>query len=155
MKILIMGLPGSGKTTLATELVKLLDSVEWFNADIIREQYNDWDFSTEGRLRQCSRMKQLAENSKSNYVICDFIAPTNEIRKLFNADFTVFVDTISVSKYNDTNCLFHPPVDFNVRVDSKHSVYWSTQIIKYLQTINNINNGLDLSLNNFITQTEI
>lgn len=155
MKILIMGLPGSGKTTLATELVNQLGSVEWFNADKVRSQYNDWDFSKEGRLRQCNRMLELSNKSVAKYVICDFVAPTEEIRKMFNADVTIFVDTIDNSEYSDTNSIFEKPSKYDIRVDSKHSVYWSTQIIKYLQTINNINNGLDLSLNNFITQTEI
>ena len=150
-----MGLPGSGKTTLAANLVSLLTNVEWFNADDIRRQYNDWDFSKEGRIRQSTRMKYLAENSSASYTICDFVAPTEEIRKLFNADVTIFVDTIDNSEYSDTNSIFEKPSKYDIRVDSKHSVYWSTQIIKYLQTINNVNNSLDLSLNNFITQTEI
>lgn len=150
-----MGLPGSGKTTLATELVKLLSNVEWFNADNVRQQYNDWDFSKEGRIRQSNRLKYLAEKSTATYAICDFVAPTEEIRKLFNADVTIFVDTIDNSEYSDTNSIFEKPSKYDIRVDSKHSVYWSTQINRYLQTIDNINNGLDLSLNNFITQTEI
>jgi adenylylsulfate kinase len=128
MKILILGLPGSGKTTLANELIKILPNLEWFNADEIRKQYNDWDFSDQGRLRQCNRMKQLAEQSNAKYVICDFVAPTEEIRKIFNADFTVFVDTINQSKYNDTNLIFEKPIKYDIRIESKHAVYWSTQI---------------------------
>lgn len=128
MKILIMGLPGSGKTTLAKELIKLLPNSEWFNADTIRQQYNDWDFSVSGRLRQCERMKTLANASNAEYVICDFIAPTNAIREQFNADFLVFVDTQDSSKYDDTNKLFEKPQSYNIRVDSKHAVYWANQI---------------------------
>ena len=128
MKILILGLPGSGKTTLANELIKILPNLEWFNADEIRKQYNDWDFSDQGRLRQCNRIKQLAEQSNAKYVICDFVAPTEEIRKIFNADFTVFVDTINQSKYNDTNLIFEKPIKYDIRIESKHAVYWSTQI---------------------------
>jgi adenylylsulfate kinase len=101
-----MGLSGSGKTTLTKELLKILPNSESFNADEIRTQYNDWDFSDQGRIRQCERMKKLAEESKANYVICDFIAPTNEIRQKFNADFLVFVDTIDSCKYKDTNNIF-------------------------------------------------
>jgi adenylylsulfate kinase len=151
MKILIMGLSGAGKTTLANELVKRLDSVEWFNADIIRTQYNDWDFSNAGRLRQSNRMHHHATNSPASYVICDFIAPTDEIRKIFNADFTIFVDTIMVSKYNDTNYIFQPPVNFDVKVTSQDCVYWANQIVPQLYAINNINNSLNFSLNNFVT----
>jgi adenylylsulfate kinase len=133
MKILIMGLPGSGKTTLAKELIKLLPNSEWFNADTIRQQYNDWDFSVGGRLRQCERMKTLANTSNADYVICDFIAPTNAIREQFNADFLVFVDTQDSSKYDDTNKLFEKPQSYNIRVDSKHAIYWANQIKNILK----------------------
>ena len=96
MKILIMGLPGSGKTTLAKALYKKLDCV-WFNADEVRKQFNDWDFSDEGRLRQAYRMRDLADEEikKGNTVICDFVAPTHQIREIFNADLIIWVDTRS------------------------------------------------------------
>ena len=61
MKILICGLPGSGKTWLAERLVGNLDNCAWFNADIVRKKENDWDFSPEGRSRQANRMKALAD----------------------------------------------------------------------------------------------
>lgn len=132
MKILIMGLPSSGKTTLAKELIKILPDVEWFNADVIREKYNDWDFSDKGRQRQCERMKKLADNSKAEHVICDFVAPTKEIRKYFNADLMIFVDTIDRSEYENTNNIFEKPSNYDIRVESKHACYWAIQIKKDL-----------------------
>jgi adenylylsulfate kinase len=128
MKILIMGLPGSGKTTLARNLLHKLPNSVWFNSDTIRTQYNDWDFSNEGRLRQCNRMVLLANQSLEKYIICDFIAPTTYIREQFNADFTVFVDTILSSKYENTNQIFEPPTQYNVKVTTQDSSYWSNHI---------------------------
>ena len=90
-----MGLPGSGKTTLASKLVPLLKA-KWINNDKVRKQANDWDFSEEGRIRQAKRMSKEAlkiKNEGSN-VIADFICPTPEARKLFPADYIVWVDTI-------------------------------------------------------------
>ena len=54
MKILIMGLPGSGKTYLAERLQPLIDAA-WYNADVVRKMANDWDFSSKGRIRQSMR----------------------------------------------------------------------------------------------------
>ena len=59
-KILIMGLPGSGKTTLASKLIPLLNA-KWVNNDEIRKDANDWDFSEEGRIRQAKRMADQSE----------------------------------------------------------------------------------------------
>ena len=56
-----MGLPGSGKTTLASKLVPLIKA-KWLNADQIRSEANDWDFSIEGRKRQADRMINLLTN---------------------------------------------------------------------------------------------
>ena len=110
MKILVMGLPGSGKTYLTERLVPLLESA-WYNADRVREMANDWDFSEEGRSRQSNRMKTFADFEKSNgrFVICDFVCPTKVTRANFNADITIWMDTIKEGRFEDTNKLFQNP----------------------------------------------
>lgn len=116
MRILIMGLPGSGKTTMAKMIVKILTDVEWLNADNIREQNNDWDFSTEGRIRQARRLRKLADNSTNNTVVCDFVAGLEEQRKIFDADFIIWMDTISKGRFDDTNAAFEPPNKYDIRI---------------------------------------
>lgn len=118
MKILIMGLPGSGKTYLAERLQPLLKAA-WYNADVVRKMANDWDFSDQGRLRQSLRMKSFAdfEKSHSRYVICDFICPTKATREVFDADILVWMDTIKEGEFEDTNKIFEAPtaIDFHIR----------------------------------------
>ncbi len=117
MKILIMGLSGSGKTFLSKLLQKEL-SCAWYNANNIREMANDWDFSEEGRKRQSYRMKALAdfEIENSRMVICDFICPTKEARKIFDADYSIWMDTIKESNYKDTDKIFEEPEGCNLRI---------------------------------------
>jgi len=133
-KILIMGLPGSGKTTLASELVPLLNA-KWLNNDKVRKAANDWDFSEEGRVRQAKRMADLAAKYKKegSYVVCDFICPTPKTRELFSADFIVWVDTIKKGKFDDTNAMFVKPKKFDFHVTSQDAKVWATQIAEKIK----------------------
>ena len=134
-KILIMGLPGAGKTYLARRLVPYLKAV-WLNNDEVRKEANDWDFSSEGRNRQSKRMKDLAQNAlnKGNNVIADFICPTPATRKDFNADIVIWVDTIKKGRFEDTNKMFIEPKKFDFRVTEKNAKKWSLQIFKDLKS---------------------
>lgn len=117
MKILIFGLPGSGKSTLAEPLAKLLGGV-WINADKVREHYDDWDFTTEGRMRQAQRMKHLSDGVvlAGKIAIADFVCPTEQARKEFDPDYTVWMDTIKEGRFEDTNKIFEnpPSCDYHV-----------------------------------------
>ena len=129
MKILIMGLPGSGKTTLASKLVPLIKA-KWLNNDKVRKEANDWDFSEEARKRQAKRMADFAERYKQDghHVVADFICPTPEARKLFNPDYIVWMNTINKGKYDDTNKMFVKPKKFDFQVTTQNAELWAMQI---------------------------
>ena len=131
--ILVMGLPGAGKTTLANELAPLLNAKR-LNADEIRKAANDWDFSEEGRKRQAKRMAEHALKLKKegNYVVADFICPTPEARNLFPADFIIWVDTIKEGRFEDTNQMFVKPEKFNFHVTTQDAKLWAPKILEDL-----------------------
>ena len=144
-RILIMGLPGAGKTTLAEALKKKLEEhatnaemlpifprVTWFNADEVRRKYNDWDFSREGRIRQSMRMFQFSMEAGSEYVICDFVAPLVEMRNNFKADWTIWVDTICKGRYADTNAAFVEPEQYDFRVTEQDAEKWAEFIGQHI-----------------------
>ena len=121
-----MGLPGSGKTTLAKHLAPMLNAV-WINADEARKQADDWDFTEQGRKRQSLRMWTLAEEAvdRNRVVVADFICPNEETRQQFKADYTVWMDTIKESKFEDTNKMFVAPTKYNFRVTHKEANMWA------------------------------
>ena len=142
-RILIMGLPGAGKTYLATALKKYMEThsdffnpaaealyasgatVEWFNADDVRKRFNDWDFSHEGRIRQSHRMRELADKSAADFVIADFVAPLPEMRHNFKADWCIWVDTIEAGRFEDTNRVFDAPDVYDFRVIEQDADKWA------------------------------
>ena len=124
-----LGLPGAGKTTLSKYLAKELNAVQ-VNADKVRRESNDWDFSLEGRRRQAKRMKELSDFHvlKGQDVVADFICPTNETRKDFDPDYIVWVDTIKKGRFEDTNKMFVTPNKYDVRVTEKNKEQWAKKI---------------------------
>jgi len=132
--ILVMGLPGAGKTTLANELAPLLNAKR-LNADEIRKTANDWDFSEEGRTRQAKRMAEHALKLKNegNNVLADFICPTPEARSLFPADFIIWVDTIKEGRFEDTNQMFIKPEKYDFHVTTQDAKLWVSKIIKEIK----------------------
>ena len=142
-RILIMGLPGAGKTYMAQALKQHLEShsvlfhpsaetvhssqarVEWFNADDVRKRFNDWDFSQEGRIRQSHRMRELADKSHCDFVIVDFVAPLTEMRHNFKADWIIWMDTIEAGRYEDTNRMFVPPEFYDFRITEQAADKWA------------------------------
>jgi hypothetical protein len=142
-RILIMGLPGSGKTYFAERLKNYLEQhsdlfhtdaenisasraqVKWINADDVRKKYNDWDFSHEGRIRQSLRMRDLADSFLNDFVIVDFVAPLPEMRNNFKADWTIWMDTIEKGRFEDTNRVFTPPEVYDFRITEQAAEKWA------------------------------
>ena len=129
-----MGLPGAGKTTLASHLVPLLKA-KWLNADEVRKEANDWDFSAEGRVRQAKRMWSKAEEYKNqgHHVVADFVCPTPEARSLFPADYIIWVDTINAGRFDDTNKMFVKPDKYDFHVTTQDAKTWSLKIFEKLK----------------------
>jgi len=135
-KILVMGLPGSGKTTLASKLVPLLKA-KWINNDKVRRAANDWDFSEEGRIRQAKRIAEIAEKFKKegnyDYLVADYICPTPQTRKLFNADYIVWINTIKEGRFDDTNKMFVKPEKFDFEVTTQDAELWAKKIAEKIK----------------------
>ena len=131
-----MGLPGAGKTYLANLLRERLwqegRTVSWFNADEVRKQNDDWDFSPEGRIRQSVRMRDLADQSTNDYAICDFVAPLIKMRDNFEADWTIWMDTIEAGRYEDTNRAFQVPEFYDFRITEQWAEKWVDYIVDHI-----------------------
>ena len=113
MKILIMGLPGSGKTWLGERLGKHF-GIPYWDGDDVRRIYNDWEFSQRGREQQALRMRRLAEVDSISISV--FVCPLPGYRSFFFPDKLIFMDTIKESEYENTNKLFKPPHKYDLRI---------------------------------------
>ena len=125
-KLLVMGLNDSGKTTFAKKLAYALNCPH-LNADDVRKQAKDWDFSPEGRVRQCLRMKDMAE-AIDGWVVCDFICPTEKLRQLFEPALLIWLNTVKHSRYDDTNKMFEPPEWFHFQIRNKQNSLFNLAI---------------------------
>ncbi|MDH7794240.1 MULTISPECIES: adenylyl-sulfate kinase [unclassified Beijerinckia] len=140
-KILIMGLPGSGKTTLARKLAPLLHAVH-FNADDVRQNLSrDLGYSLDDRIEQARRMGWLCDQVAKVGVcaVADFVCPTPETRTAFDARgkaFIIWIDRIEKGRYEDTNRMFVPPDRFDTRVTSEGTAeYWADFIVEQLASL--------------------
>lgn len=132
--ILIMGLPGSGKTTLAEKLVVKLNAA-WFNADAVRQDiYSELGFSAEDRLKHAERMGKLCKWASMNggYAVADFVCPTKKTRDAFNADFVVWVNRIEEGRYEDTNKMFEAPENYDIQLTDGSPEEWVDQVVDEL-----------------------
>jgi len=137
-KILIMGLPGAGKTFLAKEIYKELNAV-WLNGDKIRNKFKDWDFTKEGRIRQAKRLNKLSDQfiKKGKNVVVDFICPNQDSFKNIKVNFIIWVDTIRKGRHirkhlDDINPIFRKPKKYDLRVTSKDAKLWKIVALDFI-----------------------
>jgi hypothetical protein len=138
-KILIMGLPSAGKTTLSKVLAPRLNAVH-FNADEVRANINkDLGFTEEDRVEHARRMGWLCDQviQVGGYAIADFICPTRAARDAFSVGgepFVIWVDRIKQGPFGDTNKMFMPPERYDLRVTPEGTPeYWAEQAMLHLR----------------------
>lgn len=135
-KILVMGLPGSGKTAFASALAPLLNAVV-FNADAVRANLSrDLGFSLQDRVEHARRMGWMSDRvvEAGGTVIADFICPTPETRAAFGEAFVIWIDRIAAGRFEDTNRMFVAPerVDLRVTADGLPQ-FWAEQALMLLR----------------------
>ena len=140
-KILIMGLPGAGKTTLSKFLAPRLNAVH-FNADEVRANVNkDLGFAEADRIEHARRMGWLCDQvvKVGGFAIADFICPTPATREAFTGEslvFVIWIDRIKAGAFEDTNRMFVPPQSFDLRVTAEGAPeFWAEEAMKLLHPV--------------------
>lgn len=132
MITLIIGLPGSGKTALATLLVAKTNSIH-LNADQIRaELSSDLGFTIEDRIEQARRIGAIARllSNQGKDVVVDFICPTEQTRQAFGfADKIVWMDRIEEGRYQDTNSIWEDPIKYDLRIKPNLTVEQEVELV--------------------------
>jgi len=135
-KILIMGLPGAGKTSLANALAPLLNAVV-FNADAVRANLSrDLGFGHEDRIEHARRMGWMCDRvvEAGGTVIADFICPTPETRAAFGDAFIIWLNRIAAGRFEDTNRMFIAPERFDLVVGAEGTPqYWAEKALALLR----------------------
>jgi adenylylsulfate kinase len=132
MIVQIFGLPGTGKTTLAKEIVRRTNAVH-INADDVRSDLSaDLGFSSEDRVEQARRLGAISRllSNQGMLVVVDFVNPTKETRESFgDADFTVFVDRITAGRFEDTNSIWELPESPDLVIPAGLSVEEEAELV--------------------------
>ena len=139
MKILVMGLAGTGKTFLSRVIANYFDAMH-FDADVVRAVANDWDFSELGRMRQAARMNELADEAEKQYemVVCSFIAPTKRLRKAFKSDLLIHCNGLPMRKYESTDKIYEPPENADLVYTRSNSTGQINKIINEIIQIRGV-----------------
>jgi adenylylsulfate kinase len=145
MIIWLTGQPGSGKTTLAKEIMLSGPLCQWYHVDgdDIRELFDNKDYSEQGRRKNIELAQQLAQylDSRGKKVVVSLVSPYKDQRDKFKEKmgdnlFEVYVYTNEIRGREDYFVKdYEPPTEKYLRLDTtKDSVEESTKkIIEYAE----------------------